>query len=241
MSDDDAFLSRWSRRKREVERETALKEGAPKQSQLASDEEAARGLAERDAPLDEATLAERIAALPSIDDICETTDVTPFMQTWVPNALRTQALRKLWTVDRAVREHVIFADYALDYNAPGGAPGYGSFEGSIEMAKRALESFSRDPATIAVESSGTRDGASSDEEAASHSDSPDPTPLIARGAAVFDESELDLGLIEDSTSPLDRTLPRAADDAPHSVAMREEPVPPPTFGARRRHGSAAPR
>jgi hypothetical protein len=42
----------------------------------------------------------------------------------VPQALKNAAMRKMWMLDPAVRDHVDFAvDYAWDWNTPGGVAG----------------------------------------------------------------------------------------------------------------------
>ncbi len=113
----DGFLARWSRRKRDEARrpadiptvapETAMPAGAPAE--------------------DEASLSpEELAQLPSLDALTAATDLTPFLRTGVPRVLRNAALRRMWSVDPAIRDFVSEArEYAYDWNTPGGVPGTG--------------------------------------------------------------------------------------------------------------------
>jgi hypothetical protein len=118
----DGFLERWSRRKlaegRETEAEQPAEEAAP-----AADEPDAEGLDEEG--LDEEELdEEELAKLPSLESFTVKTDLAPFLRKGVPQALKNAAMRKMWMLDPAVRDHVDFAvDYAWDWNTPGGVAG----------------------------------------------------------------------------------------------------------------------
>jgi hypothetical protein len=120
MNESDGFLGRWSRRKleaKEVERKEI--ESTPPLSPPA----AADGAAPADP---DAITPEEIAALPPIETIDATTDITVFLRKGVPEFLRNAALSRAWRSDPAIRDFVNDArDYALDWNTPGGAPGYG--------------------------------------------------------------------------------------------------------------------
>jgi hypothetical protein len=64
--------------------------------------------------------------LPRIEDFTPETDLTPFLRNGVPVALRNAALRRMWTLDPAIRNGVGDAlDYAYDWNIAGGVPGSG--------------------------------------------------------------------------------------------------------------------
>ena len=51
-------------------------------------------------------------------------DFAAFLREEVPAALRRAALRRAWTLDPAIRDFVGPADYAWDFNAPDGVPGF---------------------------------------------------------------------------------------------------------------------
>jgi hypothetical protein len=112
--DDDGFLSRWSRRKagarRELPPEPAVAEGPGS--------EAPGAAAEPEPALTEA----EIAALPPIET-ADADALKAYLRKGVPAALRTLAMRRMWTLTPAIRDYVDPAlDYAWDWNVPGAAP-----------------------------------------------------------------------------------------------------------------------
>lgn len=126
---EGGFLSRWARLKRESEA-TAVQPGPlPQPLQPAPDPEMQALESQREQAI--ASKAKRelddlIAQLPRIDTITATTDVTGFMNALIPDALRNAALRAAWSADPGIRDFLNDArDYALDYNTPGAAYGYG--------------------------------------------------------------------------------------------------------------------
>ena len=111
----DGFLERWSRRKLAEGREPELE---PEAEQPA--EEAGSAGEPDEEVLDE----EELAKLPSLESFTVKTDLAPFLRRGVPQVLKNAAMRKMWMLDPAVRDHVDFAvDYAWDWNTPGGVPG----------------------------------------------------------------------------------------------------------------------
>lgn len=238
MTSDESFLGRWSRRKQDAEQK---KPPPVKTADEAADPAVAPGDDAAPKPssppmrrLEPAELQEKIASLPRIADIDAATDVTGFMQPWVPAELRTQALRKLWTVDPAVRDHVIFADYALDYNTPGAAPGYGPLSTTAEMAREALASFSRDPLAKpdGAEGSSADAGGAPGDQFETESDREN----FDRAA---DQPIIDLDIDAQETLAIAADTPIAFE--PDYVATREDADLSPSPLSRRRHGSAAPR
>lgn len=124
----EAFLDRWSRLKQESRRQA----DAPAKAPEAAPETAG-----------EAALApEEIAALPRIDELTATSDVTVFLRSGVPQTLRKAALRRAWLLDPAIRDFVGHArDYDYDWNIPGGAPGHGplqAIDDVVAMVDRVL-------------------------------------------------------------------------------------------------------
>lgn len=115
MSGEDNFLARWSRRKREV---GEAEEGAnPPPSSSTGEEQAAET-----AP---ASAAEPVEPLPRIEDLTAESDLTAFLRTGVPEALKAAALRRMWSLDPAIRDFVGPAEYAYDFNDPASIPGFG--------------------------------------------------------------------------------------------------------------------
>ena len=115
MSEEgEGFLSRWSRRKRAVVEGRAPEE-APPPAPLEAKPEALPT-----EPEDEFDLA----SLPPIESLTIESDFKAFLHRKVPLELRSAALRRAWSLDPAIRDFIGPADYAWDFNAPDGVPGF---------------------------------------------------------------------------------------------------------------------
>ena len=100
---DEPFLSRWSRQKRQ-----AVEPGPD------------------EAPLEAAPLPEPevdLSKLPKIEDLTANSDITGFLRKGVPEALQQLALRRMWSLDPAIRDFIEVAENQWDFNAIGGVPG----------------------------------------------------------------------------------------------------------------------
>lgn len=130
------FLSRWSRRKDEARRagrSATQQSGDPGGAKPEVAQPRADNPETRDA--EPALTPEEIAALPKIDELTADTDITAFLRRGVPEGLRNAALRRMWTLDPAIRDFVGHArDYAYDWNTPGGVPGSGTVRSDEAMA-----------------------------------------------------------------------------------------------------------
>ena len=130
MSDQEGFLTRWSRRKREAE------QGAPEElptGAAPNEETVPAERDEADAPPASAPPTEEqqesavdLASLPSIESITAGTDIRAFLAPGIPAHLTRAALRRAWAADPAIRDFVGLAENAWDFNAPDAAPGFGS-------------------------------------------------------------------------------------------------------------------
>ncbi|KPQ11409.1 MAG: protein of unknown function DUF3306 [Saliniramus fredricksonii] len=140
------FLGRWSQRKlsekekQEAQRKAADSadpaEAAPETSECGNQpQDDAQDISA--APQQAEMLSEQeLAALPSLDSITTQTDLRQFLRKGVPGALKNAALRKMWLLDPAIRNHVDYAvDYAWDWNVPGGVPGHGGQIAGESVAK----------------------------------------------------------------------------------------------------------
>jgi hypothetical protein len=107
MSDAEGFLSRWSRRKRAATQPPAPEPVPPEATPEA-------------APLPEFDPT----SLPPVESLTLESDLTAFLRAEVPAALRQAALRRMWSLDPAIRDYIGPADYAWDFNAPDGVPGF---------------------------------------------------------------------------------------------------------------------
>jgi hypothetical protein len=150
----DTFLTRWSRRKLEERR--APDPRSPAENPVAR-EEPPEETAEPEAT------AEEIAALPKIEDLTPDTDITGFLRKGVPEVLRKAALRRMWSLDPAIRDYVSEArEYAYDWNVPGSIPGNGPLLPTDDVASMVERVFGGAERTVPVEvqpltSSRTRD------------------------------------------------------------------------------------
>ena len=115
MSEEgEGFLSRWSRRKRAVVEGRSPEEAAPP-APLEAKPEAPPAEPEDDFDL---------ASLPPIESLTIESDFKAFLHRKVPLDLRAAALRRAWSLDPAIRDFIGPADYAWDFNAPDGVPGF---------------------------------------------------------------------------------------------------------------------
>ena len=107
--DGDGILERWSRRKR----------GEAADGDPGTEAAEAPPLSEADTAESDAGDPEVIAKLPDLDSLTEDTDFTAFFQDGVPEAIRRQALRKLWRLNPVFANLDGLNDYDEDYSALG--------------------------------------------------------------------------------------------------------------------------
>src|SRR5215213_2775511 len=138
------FLSRWSRLKEEARRS----ERGPQPDAAEASAEAPPLEADPASVLSEAELTpEELAALPKVEEITAASDISGFLRRGVPDALRNAALRRMWTLDPAIRDFVGEArDYAYDWNTPGGVPGAGALDPADDVAAMVRGIFGDPPA-----------------------------------------------------------------------------------------------
>jgi hypothetical protein len=137
MSDPEKFLTRWSRRKREVEQneapaspETAAMEPDPALPPEAVTSDSPEGQGETQAqvqPFDP-------ASLPPIESITAQTDIRGYFAPGVPSDLARAALRRVWSADPAIRDFIGLSENAWDFNAPETIPGFGPITASDDVA-----------------------------------------------------------------------------------------------------------
>ena len=105
MANEEGFLSRWSRRKR-ADQETRAAEERPS-GPAAPPVETAGVPAETPVPPD----------LPSLETLDKDSDYTVFLQAGVPEAVRQQALRRLWTSDPVLANLDGLLEYGENFRA----------------------------------------------------------------------------------------------------------------------------
>jgi hypothetical protein len=130
MSED--FLTRWSRRKRDVT-ETERANSAPGERDTIAEDaipENAKSVEAIEPPPEPAF---DLKSLPSIESITAATDIRPFLAPGVPPDIARAALRRAWSADPRIRDFVGLADYDWDYHTPGSAAGFGPLEMTDEL------------------------------------------------------------------------------------------------------------
>jgi len=127
--ENEGFLSRWSRRKRAVVEGRTPEEAAPPAPLEAKPEAPPPAAPEDDFDL---------ASLPPIDSLTLESDFKAFLHRKVPLDLRAAALRRAWSLDPSIRDFIGPADYAWDFNAPDGVPGF-----ALELGGDAMKLLSQ--------------------------------------------------------------------------------------------------
>ncbi|MBU8543096.1 MULTISPECIES: DUF3306 domain-containing protein [Roseomonadaceae] len=119
--EEEGFLSRWSRRKRAPEAEAPQ----PEPEKVESPPPAPRPEGDCPAPAEPEL---DLTALPRIEDLDLGSDLTAFLRPGIPTALRSAALRRMWSLDPGIRDFIGPSDYAWDYNTAAGMPPGFSFD-----------------------------------------------------------------------------------------------------------------
>lgn len=235
MSASDGFLARWSRRK--------LETGVPAEL-TGNDELADTGITspgDTSESNDGQLSPEEIAALPRVEDLTAETNLTQFLRAGVPALLRKEALRRMWSLDPAIRDFVGEArDYSYDWNTVGGVPASGPLLPTDDAEATLSRMFSRleadaDDEAERGEQPTTEMLASSADDAAGDVTGPDASARALADAAdassVDDEREA--VLLDDPHDLVSIRLRTEASPAPAPVV---NPAPQP-----RRHGTAIPK
>jgi Protein of unknown function (DUF3306) len=136
MSDPENFLSRWSRRKREVLRESEAVIPPPEAVRAAEKDRAPGKDSPRSAPAPPGPTFDP-ASLPPIQSITAETDIRGFLASGVPSELTRAALRRAWACDPAIRNFVGLADYDWDFNTADSMAGFGPLQMTDEVGKMA--------------------------------------------------------------------------------------------------------
>jgi Protein of unknown function (DUF3306) len=139
MTDREAFLARWSRRKREAaatEPQPAAEERPAPATEVADPETAGA------TPVPE-TQPQLKPELPPIEAIDASTDIRAFLQEGVPQDLARAALRRAWSSDPAIRDFIGLSENSWDFNAPEGVPGFGPF--APDAARKLVAQVLGDP------------------------------------------------------------------------------------------------
>jgi len=136
MSEDENFLSRWSRRKQEVAKEAKLEEKPAAEPQGA--EATPEAPAKQEDALD-------LTKLPPLEEITAETDISAFLRQGVPTDLARAALRRAWTSDPAIRDFVGLQENDWVFNKPGPEQGFGPLDPTTDVRKLLAQVFGEGP------------------------------------------------------------------------------------------------
>lgn len=218
--DDESFLDRWSRLKRKEQTEPAAPDVASSTAPPRTGSPEQPG--EIDTPVDPATL-------PDIDELTATSDVSAFLKKGVPDHLKQLAVRRVWSLDPAIRDFVEMAENQYDWNVPGGVPGFGEIAAGTDMKALLAQAIGQgQPPAEAKE----------DGEVAASGGGTDPESSIRVAATDFAAGDAP-GAIEQTSEPVSESAERIAP----AVLAGAEPAPRPPDAAappQRRHGGALP-
>jgi hypothetical protein len=137
MSEEESFLARWSRRKRDVSEGRSPNPAAKSDPAADEPERLAAHHAEPDPqarPSGE-TVPFDISTLPPIESITAATDVRAFLAPGVPAELARAALRRAWSADPTIRDFVGIAENQWDFTTAGATPGFGPLEATEEIRR----------------------------------------------------------------------------------------------------------
>jgi hypothetical protein len=147
MNDEENFIARWSRLKREAaEGEKARTEAPSQQQHEARAEQADKEMPAApvnarpgpELPFDPATL-------PPVDSIVAGSDIRAFLQKGVPAELTKAALRRAWTADPAIRDFIGIAENQWDFTDPTAIPGFGPLEATGELPRLVAQAMGELP------------------------------------------------------------------------------------------------
>ncbi|PWC29989.1 DUF3306 domain-containing protein [Teichococcus aestuarii] len=250
----EGFLSRWSRRKRGVEPEAAPEPPAPgRAAPMPAAPSAVPPAAFPAVGPDPAAAADAFdpASLPPLESLGPESDFTAFLKPNVPALLRQAALRRMWSLDPGIRDFVGPADYAWDFNAADGVPGFspelgGNLRKLLAQAIGAPPEPEEDEAAAEDAEAGAPQGSPAGEAAVAEGPMEGPVdgsldgplegapPLPSLASAPL--TPLRLSPLPEAAPAVTAAGETAAGEAgPGETAPAEAALP-----ARRRHGGAVP-
>ncbi|MGE0279283.1 MAG: DUF3306 domain-containing protein [Rhizobiaceae bacterium] len=140
-SDDEGFLTRWSRRKSAAGDEPeAPQSDRPDGTKAPNDKPLPEGHAGGGAGAPESEEPFDLSTLPPIDSIAADTDLSPFFRPGVPSELKLAALRRMWVSDPAIRDFVGLQEYDWDF-VTGDIPGFGPIGPDVDVRAMADRLF----------------------------------------------------------------------------------------------------
>ena len=135
-TDDDSgnFLARWSRLKR-------LDPNKPERTP----DPASTARPAIDTPDAAAEPPFDITKLPKIEDLTASSDIAAFLRKGVPEELKRLAMRRIWSLDPAIRDFIEVAENQYDWNAVDGVPGFGEIGQGTDIQKLLQQALGQVP------------------------------------------------------------------------------------------------
>ncbi len=221
-AEEEGFLNRWSRRKQEAAKEPLQAESGKGDRQI---DESAQNEASQ-SPEEEFD----ISKLPPVESITAGTDIRVFLSKGVPAALTQAALRRAWSADPAIRDHIGLSEYSWDFNSPG-QYGFGPLDSSVNVQEMVADVF------------GKVKQAAADTEALVEKADPSTTPRAQNESphTVELRSEQDAADAGENPSRLPKEI-ETGDKTAQATAAPQQPSPENDLAPLivRRHGSALP-
>lgn len=232
---NDSRLARWSRRKLAA-RHDETDEAEKRQNEPVPEVSADGSPLLPEMAGEAAEPAEPPEPLPRIEDLTADSDLTAFLKKGVPMALKSAALRKMWSIDPSIRDYVGPAEYAWDFNQPGSMAGFGPLDpkksvvGFLSRTVRALGEDAEQTASIRPADEAADVEADAQAMVETPSVVPPAQPQAVRAPVILAGSERDVSA-ETQHQPAAVVVPAPqSGDSPDS-----QPLPRP------RHGGAMPR
>ena len=252
---EEGFLGRWARRKREAQsrdlpspplRGRAGEGGMPPSTSAEPGTEGTAGAIPPSQPSPtrgEGSRAEpepEMVEPPSLDLIDRDFDVAHWLKQNVPEEWKLKALRRAWESDPVISGYLDPArDYALDWNTPGGAPGYGPLTESDNVEEMLANIFGKPPEPAAESVAEPTEPVRNDVAVVrpSSNQSEVDEPAAPQREVAAEPSPVRLSKPEVSTKSSEIAAETAPSAAPLSAAPQNRAEIP---RLRRRGGGAAP-
>ncbi len=209
--DEDGFLERWSRRKRGDSSDGDLGTEAAEAPPLSEANTAESDTAESDAGDPEV-----IAKLPDLDSLTGDTDFTVFLQDGVPEAMRRQALRKLWRLNPVFAHLDGLNDYDEDFSALGIIAE--NIKTIYKVGKGYLDNDDEEEEVAEVEAGAEAEAGAENEDEIAERESPDAEADAESESHAAPDSDT-----PESDGPLDAT--DVSEMAPEAESNLKKPVP----------------
>ena len=233
MSEEENFLSRWARRKRDAAKPAAppAPEETARDAGEVTPRHKAASLPAADKPAGSAEPFIDLSKLPSLDSIGPTTDIRPFLQPGVPASLSRAALRRMWSADPAIRDYIGPSENAWDFTAPDSMPGFGPLLPTDDVKRLLAQVFGEERTEVVVAESEIAVPAPNTEEPVSHAET---------SQAFVDANEADAGITK--TTDIARDEKEILQRTNNDIAMQKDSpeLPSEITRVHRRHGGALP-